>query len=111
MVAQPDAKKRSARMYGGPFSDVYVAAMATLPTTTIDTFGEATLITVFVLFPISTPHTIAITITVFIAHTIVIPISTNSNSVRPNLNAGHLRENDCSGSLRCAPNRGRPETS
>jgi hypothetical protein len=65
-------------------------------------FGEATLITVFVLFPISTPHTIAITI--FIAHTIVIPISTDSNSVRPNLNVGHLRENDCSGSLGCDPN-------
>jgi hypothetical protein len=67
-------------------------------------FGEATLITVFVLFPISTPHTIVITIAVFVAHTIVIPISTDSNSARPNLNVGHLRENDCSGSLGCDPN-------
>ena len=67
-------------------------------------FGKATLITVFILFPISTPHTIAITIAVFIAHTIIIPISTDSNSVRPNLNVGHLRENDFSGSLGCDPN-------
>jgi len=32
-VAQPDATKRPGLMYGGPFSHIYVAAMATLPTT------------------------------------------------------------------------------